>query len=358
MKQSESEAPVKPTTKFNQLMLTAYREFQGVSQDLVLELRKTHQLKVVQHMDNYAKRSVVRNLNFNTPFSKDDLFYMCDQFFGVQFYDSGNKKASERLQLPQFQRFMGKVAAWANTQPDLDEQQSRGAVPKPISGASFIDKIFDVTFDLNHDGFVDFPDIVKGLRTWVFSDLDALILLFFRVHDANDDGRLTKEETIQLSESLLFILRRDDNDKYLDSVSSLMTKMLMLFESDPENASLLIQGFSELVKGDPLLLHFFSQGLSASFTFKDVQSGVKQTVMKRDPAESLFKSIKWTGRLQFKKSEATLKQEEKKGDTQVKTDEVKNVETVEIKTGEVGSLKSTQDLDLLDQGTVSNDCNH
>lgn len=281
-------------------MLTAYREFQGVTQELVLELRKTHQLKVIQDMDTYAKRSVVRNLNFPSKFSRDELFFICDQYFGVQFYElaSGQKKSSDRLSRTLFPKFLSKLADWANTQPDMEDQQARGAVPKPVSGSSFMDKMFK-SFDLNDDGLVDFPDVVKGLSLWIHSTQSDLMLLFFKIHDENGDNLLTKEETIQLSESLLFIHRRQESDKYLTVVSNFMTYTFAMFDREPEKL-MTLQTFTELITGDECLDAFFTTELAASFVLKDTKSSVQQTVYVRpklDFGEGLFKNMKWSGRL-------------------------------------------------------------
>lgn len=54
----EGKATSRQTTKFNQLMLTAYREFQSVTNDMIVTLRKTVQLEVIQSMDLYSKKSM------------------------------------------------------------------------------------------------------------------------------------------------------------------------------------------------------------------------------------------------------------------------------------------------------------
>lgn len=42
---------------------------------------------------------------------------------------------------------------------------------------------------------------------------------FLAVHDKDKDGWLTKDEMLQLSESLLFIFRNEHGDHYLAAVS-------------------------------------------------------------------------------------------------------------------------------------------
>ena len=54
----------------------------------------------------------------------------------------------------------------------------------------------------------------------LFNDLMANIAWLFSVHDTNKDGYLSKEEVLQLSESLLFIFRNEPGDQYLAAVSA------------------------------------------------------------------------------------------------------------------------------------------
>ena len=49
------------------------------------------------------------------------------------------------------------------------------------------------------------------------------IAWFFGLHDKEKDGYLTKDEFLQLSESLLFIFRNEVGDQYLAAVSRVST---------------------------------------------------------------------------------------------------------------------------------------
>lgn len=248
---NDSGSSTKTISKFNELMLTAYREFQTVTHENVLELRKARQLKVVHDIDTYAKRSVVRNLNVATKFKKEELLYLCDQFFSVHYYGrramagkavataaeasaiqkdrvSGDSKThTDRLDLDQFKSFISRIVGWGDIGKDIDEQQKKmglDAPIKPVVGSGLLDKLFHQLFDRNKDGFVDFPDIVVGLGKLIHNDMMSLMGLFFDVHDEDHDSQLTKEEVLQLSESLLFLMRREEGERHLNAVSNLLTR--------------------------------------------------------------------------------------------------------------------------------------
>lgn len=300
----------KPTTRFNQLMITAYREFQNVTQELVFEMRREVQMKVIQDMDSYTKRSVVRNLNFSTPYSKDELFYICDQFFGVQFYNPTNKKSSAKIDFPQFRSFFGKIADWGNTEPDMEEQASRVSVPKEISGAIIVNKIFTEIFDTDKDGFVDFPAIVKGLTKLTHSSREELMHLFFLLHDSDNNDNLSKDETLQLSESLLFVTRRNENDLYLTSISGFINFAISIFEKT--SRGLEYRDFVDLVQSDEALTLFFTQFLPQSICLFNNKSMVVQKVIQKEPA--IAKNTKWTEKLKFKKSQGPMTDQEESTD--------------------------------------------
>ncbi|KAI8800689.1 rab-GTPase-TBC domain-containing protein [Cladochytrium replicatum] len=180
----EDPKNVRVTTKFNQLMLTAYREFQAVTHEMIIELRKSHQLKMIHGLDTYAKRSVIRNLSNTGKFSKDDLLFICDQFFTVQYYQrAGGATApanNDRMDMHAFKQFLGRIASWANTEKDEEEQASRlgsDTPSKPVVGHAFLDKLFE-QFDRNKDGVVEFQDAVIGLGSIVHTDLMTLLKNF------------------------------------------------------------------------------------------------------------------------------------------------------------------------------------
>jgi hypothetical protein len=142
-------------TRFHELLVTAYREFYNVTFDIIVELRKTLQLKVVQGLDTYAKRSVVRSLNVNTKFSKEELFFLCDRFYSVHYYerqsrkDADEKHGSDKMDSRYFSMFLSKVTKWADIRMDYEEQLKRlgpDAILKPIVGSALLGNLFYLIF--------------------------------------------------------------------------------------------------------------------------------------------------------------------------------------------------------------------
>lgn len=318
------------TTKFNILMLTAYREFQNVTQEVIMELRRVHQPRVVQSLDIYAKRGIIRNLRDSSKFSREQLLFLCDQFYTVQFYTGVDgtgqptqpqqtnveKKKMDRMNLPHFRMFMGRVTTWGEIKTETEAQKAREGSDsvKPVVGSALLDKFYalfrrdrlaklaltvssgsgndagssttaPITVD---DDTIDFQAIITGLGKWVFSDLMSRLHLFFALHDSDQDEYLSREEILQVSESLLFLFRKEapeDGDMYLGAVSHWLKMALeiplaaegnLLGSEGTENQQqqqhipttekmMHLSTFKQFILGDAIIASYFENNFMQTF---------------------------------------------------------------------------------------------
>lgn len=100
-------------------------------------------------------------------------------------------------------------------------------------GIQFIRKLFDFWKNAGQE-HITFAECVAGIDGIVFSTLEERIDALFDIHDSARAGFLEREYVIQLSESLLFLLRLnnagegdDIGDGYLASVSGLLSRCLL-----------------------------------------------------------------------------------------------------------------------------------
>ncbi|KAJ3364234.1 hypothetical protein HDU91_002667, partial [Kappamyces sp. JEL0680] len=217
------------TTKFNQLMLTAYREFQNVTLDLIVSLRKSMQLEVIQSMDLYAKRSMIRSLKHTYKFTKDELLFLADVFYTIQYYRA-QRKSQDSINEADFKVLISNMCHWAVDTIDNDDSRSFPTNSKP--GNHFLHLLFTQIFDTNEDGWINFADILKGLTQLIHTA--GFLQLFFNLHDSDKDGRLSKEDTILLSETFLFLFRKLEGDAPLGAVSSFLNRAFMVPIKEPE----------------------------------------------------------------------------------------------------------------------------
>ncbi|KAG0326940.1 hypothetical protein BGZ99_008704 [Dissophora globulifera] len=231
-------------TKFNELMLVAYKEFESITPELVAELRRNHQLKVVHNIGSFTKRSQLRNIAPGR-FSKDEMSVIYDRFYSALFYGrpqarGSNKQGEARaLDSTTFVSFLGSIAHWAQVEDDQvdgDESVTVGNSPghrrrgsnsttatarerRRIVGRHFISRLFE-RFDQNGTGLLSLQEVTTGLDDIIHGDLMTRMQLFFDMHDLNKDGTLNRDEILGMSESLLFIFRFDDGDTYLGAISN------------------------------------------------------------------------------------------------------------------------------------------
>ncbi|ORZ40357.1 rab-GTPase-TBC domain-domain-containing protein [Catenaria anguillulae PL171] len=261
-------------TKFDQLLFTALRDFRVVTTEMIVEARKAHQLKVVHGIENYKKRSVIRNLRDSSKFTRPQLDWLWECYSTALFYGHKDGSAPDaEITLEQFARMLGQITTWgrlssaeiaasfgvANEEQDgasanggppakvsiytpTNSQRSRSgtvnsimtgaATVSPITGVHLIQLLFNF-MDTNKDGRLSFQDLVTGLGKLVFADINARMERFFEIHDTDKDGQLTREDILRVSESLLFIFRfeKSSEDVQLNAVSNYLRVAFQMAET-------------------------------------------------------------------------------------------------------------------------------
>ncbi|CAG8518956.1 15115_t:CDS:10 [Funneliformis mosseae] len=272
------------TTKFNELMMVAFKEFSSITTESVTELRRTHQLKVVHNIESYTKRGQIRNLKDTSKFSKNDISIIYDKYYNAQFY--GKQKSvrnDSRMDLNTFYRFLGSIAGWAKLDDDnltKENGSPRDNQGRRLVGYEFINKLF-IHFDRSQSDGLTLQDVVLGLGEIVFGDLLSRMELFFNLHDSDKDGYLFKEEILQMSESFLFIFRNLPDDGHLGSVSNFIKNAFeytesmgetddvenLLTEKEEHNTRMSLPSFRMIILADGYLEEFFDSGFATTFQF-------------------------------------------------------------------------------------------
>jgi len=79
-------AKLRAITRFQELMVVAFKEFAGITQSTISEERTKHQSAVLDGIESFAKRTSIRNLGPDSKrLSLDDLGVLYDRFYGILY---------------------------------------------------------------------------------------------------------------------------------------------------------------------------------------------------------------------------------------------------------------------------------
>lgn len=257
-------------TRFQELMVTAFKEFSGITQAMVSEHRAKHKAAVLDNIENFAKRTSIRNLG---PDSKrlnvDDLGFLYDRFYGILYEresrmqwmreeaDQRAKAAKTRaneivigipgntsieigrvglgpsptqMNYDGFREFLAGITKWAitdsPTSPRKESVSERDSIMSGHSGRSrssstapwgsgaepadhdFMQRLYGKWNTEDLDG-LSLQNVVSGLaQVKGTRDLMSTISYFFDLYDDDQDGRVDREGILRISEALLFLTRR------------------------------------------------------------------------------------------------------------------------------------------------------
>ncbi|KAL9130618.1 MAG: hypothetical protein Q9217_001232 [Psora testacea] len=255
-------------TKFQELMVVAFKEFAGITQNTISEERAKHKDAVLDNIESFAKRTSIRNLGPDSKrLSVDDLGFLYDRFYGI-LYDrqqrmqvireesdrrakAGRIKATEvvsgtntsveigrvglgpsptLMSYDGYREFLAGITRWAITDSPTSPQklpEREGSIYSNYSGRSrstsispwgngnpepadhdFMQRLYGKWNKDDNDG-LSLQDVVTGLaHVKGTRDIMTSISYFFDLYDDDHDGKVDREGILRISEALLFLTRR------------------------------------------------------------------------------------------------------------------------------------------------------
>ncbi|KAH8089610.1 putative GTPase-activating protein [Filobasidium floriforme] len=333
-----SDPRVRAITNFQELLVVAFREFNVITEETIQSERKRFRAIIADEIEMFSKRAAVRNLKFTGRFNKEQVTTIYDKFFAAvssplvmsvnpspkatppvtpgSAQDSAGRLET-RIDLKTFKLFLSDICSWARDEIVYQNAFSN-RTEKKVAEHELVERLY-FSWDTSHQGYLSLQDVVAGLDTVMFAGLMESIEWFFHLHDKNKDGFLTKDEVIQLSESLLFIFRNEPGDAYLAAVSKFILNAFDFGDatapeeslqpdhadeevptagddhnatqnrkraesvSSPHNAPYLnLATFRMVILADELLEGFFDSDLAASFRLDAVPGEYHVTQAKSD----------------------------------------------------------------------------
>lgn len=259
---SENEK-LRAVTKFQELMVVAFKEFAAITQNTISEQRAKHKDAVLDSIETFAKRTSIRNLGPDSRrLSVEDLSFLYDRFYGILYEqernmnilrEEVNKRARagvlrateivtgipnssvemgrvgigpspELMNYDGFREFLAGITRWAvadNPRAPLTELfsergngYSNNSTPPTFSQKSepadhdFMQRLYGRWNKDDKDG-LSLQNVVSGIADIKGTmDLMNSISYFFRLYDDDKDGKVSRDGILRMSEALLFLTRR------------------------------------------------------------------------------------------------------------------------------------------------------
>lgn len=265
----KSENPkLRAVTRFQELMVVAFREFAGITHSSITELRLKNKDAVLNNIESFAKRTAIRNLGPDSKLlTTEELGALYDRFYGVLYerqqrdlimkQEMARRAKSNRPRLAEidnghdhvekgrvglgpstslmdydaFREFLAGMAKWAisdspstprrenfsdkdrgfyssfGRRSDVSLLSPWGAGPEPANH-EFLQRLFR-TWDVDSTAALTLQNVVTGMsRIKGKRDILGTINYFFELHDDDKDGKVDREGILRMSEALLFLSRR------------------------------------------------------------------------------------------------------------------------------------------------------
>ncbi|KAH7185505.1 rab-GTPase-TBC domain-containing protein [Fusarium flagelliforme] len=325
-----SENPkLRAVTRFQELMVVAFKEFAGITHSSITELRLKNKDAVLSNIENFAKRTAIRNLGPESKLmSTDELGALYDRFYSILYErqqrdhmiqqekmrraKASRMRASEiftthhnevergrvglgpstsLMDYDAFREFLASMSKWAISDSpgatkygNYEERQTKynsarrasdmlspwGTGPEPAEH-EFLRRLFK-KWDVDGSSALTLQNVVTGLAQIKGKrDIMGTITYFFELYDDDDDGKVDREGILRISEALLFLSRRGLEGTLSPSANSTI-------ESDPASGQESQAGLPSGVSTNERFLGSVSAFIRRCFEYADPAGGHKDQV--------------------------------------------------------------------------------
>ncbi|KAI5791905.1 rab-GTPase-TBC domain-containing protein [Geopyxis carbonaria] len=293
---------LRAVTRFQELMVVAFKEFSGITASTVNEEREKHKDAVMSSIESFAKRTQLRNLGPESKRLKpEELSAIYDRFHSVLYEkqlrqqrlaEEAERAAKKRQQnsssgasirstistnplsttsspttidYDSYREFLASITPWAasdapssNSPPPPTPDQRRKTIshPKPADH-EFMQRLFR-RWDSDITSSLSLGNVVTGLADIIGHRKDIMhtIAYWFELYDDDGDGRVDREGILRISEALLFVTRRgtggsaDSDEKLLAAVSGFIRRCFEYADPDRPISPVEPDGLIDLLESD------------------------------------------------------------------------------------------------------------
>lgn len=225
---NSSNPNIRKVTKFQELMIAAFREFSIITDSMIDGYRRKFESQILDDIEIFAKRTQIRNLPKTRNLSMDQLGIIYDRFYAaIQDTRLGLGATRTDMTLDAFSIFMAGIVDWMDPQfvagtsitcySSLTEKLSAIKRAEPHD---FVYRLFN-RWDSQMVGTLTLQDVVQGLDFLVQPDLMSAMSYFYDLYDEAGLNKVDREGILKMSEGLLFLTRpfREGESPILDAES-------------------------------------------------------------------------------------------------------------------------------------------
>lgn len=179
-------------TNFQELLVTAFKEFAIITDDMIDKHRAKHRDSIFQNISTFVKRTEMRNLPKTPNLNAATLDINYDRFYSVVESLSLTTGGGSLMDFEAFKKFMSEICVWAQFDNPTNNNDA------------FLKRLFS-KWDVDGRHELALSDLVRGLNTLVEPDLMTAISNFFELYDTKKRGKLDREAILEISEDLLYL---------------------------------------------------------------------------------------------------------------------------------------------------------
>ncbi|KAK6200997.1 GTPase activating protein [Scheffersomyces amazonensis] len=197
----------KSITKFQELLVTAFKEFSNITEDTIENHRYKHRDGIFQNISTFVRRTELRNLPKTNNIDSDTLSIIYDRFYSIVQADVTVGTGSNFMDFKSFRQFMAETCDWV--QPNINNDKRQDV---------FLNHLF-AQWDSEGQRLITLADLVVGLNKLIDPDLMTSMSNFFQLYDYKNSGKLDRECILQVSEDLLNITNPWKDGILLDQIT-------------------------------------------------------------------------------------------------------------------------------------------
>lgn len=202
-------------TKFQELMIVAFREFAYIDEALLMQHRGENEDRILLDIEMFAKKTQIRSLEGLKHLTTDQQGILYDRFYAaIQDTRLGLGATKTDMNIEAFECFLAGIVDWMDPQYSAEYSgtttlsiQEKLLLIRKQEPHDFVLRLFR-RWDTSNAGVLTLQDVCTGVDSLVQqADFLENINSFFRLYELENTGSVDRDGILSMSEGLLFLTR-------------------------------------------------------------------------------------------------------------------------------------------------------